>query len=281
MMSLEEFRSLYDELKYVPDDPDEILKTWGHGMGLASTLAKAVKALVAADSVIIRQADTIMESTAEVTKCLKEMRCSASKDGFLAKNDVKIELSAVSNVDDSVDDAESENNSDNVVNNENICKNNEKDNNLKPIDVEKSTTTEPHEPINFAMAVKSLKHSEDDVQNTANFGFVNVKARRRRKKSLISSAVIGRKPVSGSGLCTHVFDAFVSRLSPEVTAPELKKYCESTFNESFVVEKLQTKFPSYASFRITGNVRKKSAVLDPNNWESGILIRPFYRFLTK
>ena len=130
------------------------------------------------------------------------------------------------------------------------------------------------------MAVKSMKHSEDNDQNATNFGFVNVKTRRRRRKSLISTAVIGRKPTSGSGLCTHVFDAFVSRLSPDVTTCDLKKYCESTFNESFVIEKLQTKFPSYASFRITGNARKKSAVLDPNNWESGILIRPFYRFLT-
>ena len=47
------------------------------------------------------------------------------------------------------------------------------------------------------------------------------------------------------------------------------------------VEKLQTKFTFYSSFCISCEVQYREIILDPNMWESGVIIRPFYGSLLR
>ena len=73
-MSLIEFKSLCAELKYVPDEAENIVKHWPSANAIAPLLVTALKALSIADDIMMKQADTILQSTHEVTACLKDLR---------------------------------------------------------------------------------------------------------------------------------------------------------------------------------------------------------------
>ena len=70
---------------------------------------------------------------------------------------------------------------------------------------------------------------------------------------------------------------FVSRLDPEFPLEELCQFVqELTGNASCEIEKLKSRFPTYASFVITCDRCYEKTLLDPDEWEQGIIIRPFY-----
>ena len=74
VMSLAEFKGLCAELKFVPDDAEDIPKHWPSANTIAPLLVTALKALRLADDVITKQADTILASTHEMTACLRDFR---------------------------------------------------------------------------------------------------------------------------------------------------------------------------------------------------------------
>ena len=69
---------------------------------------------------------------------------------------------------------------------------------------------------------------------------------------------------------------FVSRLSPEVTSEDLKNFVNRIIDDDCTIEKLPTKFETYASFSVTCDFRHKEKILDPGEWEEGLIIRNFY-----
>ena len=69
---------------------------------------------------------------------------------------------------------------------------------------------------------------------------------------------------------------FVSIFNPELTIEDFKAFCSDIVGDDYSVEKLTTKYPSYSSFLITCDVTHKVKLLDPQSWEEGVLIRPFY-----
>ena len=77
-MSLEAFRNLCSELKYIPDDEEEILedKSFTSKYFVAKCLSNAMKALKIADEIIMKQADAILDSNKELTFCLQNFRCN-------------------------------------------------------------------------------------------------------------------------------------------------------------------------------------------------------------
>ena len=62
-MSLLAFRTLREELKYVPDECEDIVNKIVNKHTISGLLLTAMKALCLADEIIAKQADTILQST--------------------------------------------------------------------------------------------------------------------------------------------------------------------------------------------------------------------------
>ena len=70
---------------------------------------------------------------------------------------------------------------------------------------------------------------------------------------------------------------FVSRLNPSVSVAKILEFVKQIIDNSEChVEKLNTKFDTYASFYVSCEDKFKEKLLDPVMWESGILVKPFY-----
>ena len=73
----------------------------------------------------------------------------------------------------------------------------------------------------------------------------------------------------------------MSRLGPQITAEKVKAFVDQIISNSCEVEKLNAKYSTYSSFKITCEDKYKTKILDPESWEKGVLIRPFYRDSTR
>ena len=69
---------------------------------------------------------------------------------------------------------------------------------------------------------------------------------------------------------------FISRLDPECPIEAVQEFVTTMTGNDCVVEKLKPKFPSYSSFVITVNKEHEDTVLNPDEWEEGLILRPFY-----
>ena len=69
---------------------------------------------------------------------------------------------------------------------------------------------------------------------------------------------------------------FATRLNPEESEADIQSYvCDQTGAECSV-EKIVTRTKRHSSFIITASRRYEQALLDPNTWEEGVLVRHFY-----
>ena len=288
MMGLQGFRLLYEELKFIPREKDELKEKCGGDPFLIETLVTALKALDLADEIMISQADTIIQSTTEVTKCLKEYRelnaCKQESSLYCKSDASSSQMNCEKNLYNDEANICCEISSNEVFETKfvkgDVCNNEESESKLNS---EANTENEcisddNNEPKSYSMVAKSenVVVSQDSTDND---GFQPVKPRHRRSSNLkTSTPVIGRKSTRNIGICARNdnFEAFISRLRPDLSIRAMKKYCDDTFDENCIVEKLQTKYSDYSSFRITFRRWKKKQVLDPNKWETGVLVRPFY-----
>ena len=106
--------------------------------------------------------------------------------------------------------------------------------------------------------------------------------RNRRRKGRQSNMATGRKTGSEFAAIPKVKKCaiFVSRLSPNITQVKLKEYVGQIIDDkNCAVEKLKTRFETYASFHVTCDDKYRAKLLDPEVWETGILVRPFYGVL--
>ena len=69
---------------------------------------------------------------------------------------------------------------------------------------------------------------------------------------------------------------FVSRLHPDFPVEELREFVRELTGTDCEIDRLKTKYPSYSSFVISCEKQFESVLLDPDEWEKGIIIRPFY-----
>ena len=133
----------------------------------------------------------------------------------------------------------------------------------------------PQENTSDSSQEHQLATNEGNGQNPNNW--VRVRGRRSRHRSN-SQVVTGRK--TGTSIRTSTYAAkskiFVSRIDPNVTAAEMKNFVSEIVSDQCEVLKLQTKFSSYASFLIIVEERQRQKIFDPEAWEEGILLRPFY-----
>ena len=140
---------------------------------------------------------------------------------------------------------------------------------LPPINSRNSnTSTEDH---NILVNTEDRSTHDKDEEE----GFTQVSSRRRKRRS---NAVTGKKvgttlkAVPRSQQCR----IFVSRLDPELEANTLKLFVSNLTGEDCTIAKLTTKFSGYASFFISCDVRHKNKFMSPDEWEEGVLLRPYY-----
>ena len=117
------------------------------------------------------------------------------------------------------------------------------------------------------------KPLESGEQKTAKQSEWTVAGRKPRRKNFLigtsSSTALGqtsRKRIS----------LFVTRLKPETTPTDIQNYVKEQFNVDASCEKLETKFDSYSSFKISCVCDSIDKFYDSENWPQNILVRRFY-----
>ena len=93
----------------------------------------------------------------------------------------------------------------------------------------------------------------------------------------------GRKEGTALKVVTHVkrIKIFVSRLSPECTVDNIKNFVDTMIDDVCEVEKLHTKFPTYSSFVVICAKVHEEKIMNEEEWETGVMIRPFMGSLRK
>ena len=265
VMTLAEFRSLREELKYIPCETDEIEEKLMIKNFISNCLATAMKALNIAEEIITKQADVVLQSVHELTACMKENRTRSSSEPPVS--------SIISNkINERIFDT-----SDKFDNHESSLP--EIDNSMPKI----TSTAKKHRPKGYVTNDENEKCGYNATEDSLSIGdissddFTKVQSRRKRFRKR-SNAVVGRKTVAclGTRARARRFDVFISRLGPNVTAAAVQEFCQAILCEDCEVSKLKTKFDSYSSFKITCSIWKKAEILNPDSWEYGVLIRPFY-----
>ena len=74
---------------------------------------------------------------------------------------------------------------------------------------------------------------------------------------------------------------FVSRVRPTITVEQIREFVGSIAGVEAEVERITTRNDRYASFLIQVEKRVEEQVLDPDEWEEGLIIRPFRGFLRR
>ena len=120
--------------------------------------------------------------------------------------------------------------------------------------------------------------TESQNRNADNDSFTFQRSR-RRNRNLVTVNRTGNSlaVVAAVRKCS----VFVSRLGPDVSVDNVKEFANGIINDDCEVEKLNAKYSTYSSFKITCEDKYKTKILDPESWEKGVLIRPFYRDSTR
>lgn len=98
--------------------------------------------------------------------------------------------------------------------------------------------------------------------------------RRQRSPPVIGTGQRRRLRVVVPESCCEIF---VSRLHPETTEEEVGECVqESTGDKPIAVAKLRSRYPNYASFRISCDAKHRESLLSNDSWEEGVLVRPYH-----
>ncbi|XP_077977458.1 uncharacterized protein LOC144433018 [Glandiceps talaboti] len=127
----------------------------------------------------------------------------------------------------------------------------------------------------YVDAVKSKP--KDPHLSTENDSFTVVSRRKQlRRRPVIGTSVISDCPILGVDR-QSVTDIFISRLAPNTTSNQIITYMKSTFNIDVNYEALNTKYNSYASFRVTARGISYKEIVRPEKWPCGVLIRKYFQ----
>ena len=118
-------------------------------------------------------------------------------------------------------------------------------------------------------------HNDDQrrgLEGDEDFTVVRNRNRRRRQSAITGTRtrnLLNVVPV------TRKSRVFVSRLGPNTTADMLKNYVKDALDKEVEVTRLQTRYPTYASFVVSCNFLDKDTILSADSWEEGVLVREF------
>ena len=107
-------------------------------------------------------------------------------------------------------------------------------------------------------------------------GFITQVSRNQRRRNQ-KAAFTGRKTGTSLRSVPQVkkINLFVTRLEPNLSEDVLMSFAKDLINDDCSVEKLETRFPSYSSFKVTCDAKYKTAIMNPDEWPEGILIREY------
>ena len=93
---------------------------------------------------------------------------------------------------------------------------------------------------------------------------------------------LGRK--KGTGLAAVPYSPpkariFLSRVRPTISVDQIREFVHGIAGADADVERIQTRNANYSAFLIKVEKRVEDRVLDPDEWEEGLIIRPFRGFL--
>ena len=72
---------------------------------------------------------------------------------------------------------------------------------------------------------------------------------------------------------------FISRCQTYITVDQIREYVQEIAGVESDVERIQSRSQNYASFLITVDKSVEDKVLDPDEWQEGLVVRPFRGFL--
>ena len=112
----------------------------------------------------------------------------------------------------------------------------------------------------------------NSAANEENFGW-NVVSRRNKNRPIIT----GKKRGTGLRVMKQIklTRVFFSRLLLDMSAEEVRVYVGGFLTDDFEIVKLKSKYPTYSSFVITCDEKHRETLMNPDEWEEGILLRPF------
>ena len=130
-----------------------------------------------------------------------------------------------------------------------------------------------HKSINSVEKAKNLR--KDKPIKSADSGNKHVWTKGPKRKPCI-----GNLPQNETGLQSirKPIHIFATRFAPDTAIETIEKYIKSKFKEANEVEcyKLNTKFDSYTSFRISLCGVSYKDIFSLQKWPSGILVKKFY-----
>ena len=88
----------------------------------------------------------------------------------------------------------------------------------------------------------------------------------------------GHAPGSGAA-APQKARIFISRCQTYITTEEIREYVQEIAGVESDVERIQSRSQNYASFLITVDKSVEDKVLDPDEWQEGLVVRPFRGFL--
>ena len=112
----------------------------------------------------------------------------------------------------------------------------------------------------------------DTASVNDNDGFTLVTPRRK-------SSVIGTgRTTNITAITKRPFNLFISRVSPDTTSDDIMYHARRLVpNANIECVPLNTRFPTYKSFKLTVVTESIDRLLDPSNWPTGILVRKSFK----
>ncbi|XP_035664532.1 uncharacterized protein LOC118408028 [Branchiostoma floridae] len=105
-------------------------------------------------------------------------------------------------------------------------------------------------------------------------GFRLCQKRKPRPKAVVGTA----RTTKLSAVGVRPPEVFVTRLEPETQPEDIEQYLNSTLSQKCMIscKRLQTKYDSYASFRVSVESVVLPEVLAPSTWPCGVLVRRYH-----
>lgn len=94
-------------------------------------------------------------------------------------------------------------------------------------------------------------------------------------KPIIGSRTLDSNLTHGLRTVEQKLVLFVSRIHPEVTEDKVKDYLNRNGVQDTTCEKLNTRYNTYCSYKVTLSKNHSESVLNANFWPAGTLIREF------
>ena len=72
-------------------------------------------------------------------------------------------------------------------------------------------------------------------------------------------------------------ESYVSNLHPDTSTHEVLRYLKANYSGYFKLEQIRNHFNGYSSFKIEAPLTLKSKLLNKNNWNADVYVRPFFK----